>query len=182
MTRFEAREGRDYIPPPSPDGDNFDPRADATLHHLGAEDVDLNDPWIVLGRLIERRNFFSACDPVMEGTVALLLRTALVNGGALGDQLVALVETAGRATLLRVVEQLANFEAIRIVQSLPRSLQIGVDGKGEIARQRIAAVIEAAANRAQAEPSAAPAPALMPPNKGVSIYVRMTNSPPSEVS
>lgn len=115
------------------------------------------DGWALLSRIAAHTAQFDACDATAELAATLLVRTQLVRGCASEADFVRLVETVSPEVMAEVVQELAGYEALRILRNLQLGARAGEAGP-EAARRRLLELV-----RRGWEGAEAAAPAGQPP-------------------
>jgi hypothetical protein len=93
------------------------------------------DGWTLLGRIAAYPDVFHACDTTAALSALLLLRSQLVQGVGSRQELAALAAVVGHAAMREVINNLAGYEALRIVENLGEGHALG-DNRGAAAARR----------------------------------------------
>ncbi|MBI1252543.1 MAG: hypothetical protein GC189_13860 [Alphaproteobacteria bacterium] len=76
------------------------------------------DGWALLTRIAARPEEFGCCETTAALAAQLLLRTQLIQGAICAADVRALTEVVGEAAMLELIENLAGYEAVRILGNL----------------------------------------------------------------
>ncbi|MBL8549070.1 MAG: hypothetical protein JNJ73_03730 [Hyphomonadaceae bacterium] len=111
------------------------------------------DGWTLMGRIVGNPDRFEACDTTVALAALLLLRSQLVQGVSSESALLDLAEVVGQGPMIEVIENMAGYEALRVVANLG-------GGEGEertalAARRRLIAIVKREALQATATSPAA---------------------------
>jgi hypothetical protein len=97
----------------------------------------------LLARIAGNPSVFHACDTTAALSALLLVRSQLVQGVASGKDLKALAEVVGDAAMREVIDNLASYEALRVVDNIGAAGLLGASRGAAAARRCLLAVLEA---------------------------------------
>jgi hypothetical protein len=115
--------------------------------------------WTLLARIASEPSVFHACDTTAALSALLLIRSQLVQGVNSGKDLKALAEVVGEAAMREVIDNLASYEALRVVDNIGAASLLGASRGAVAARRCLLSVLERPESLAGAE-------ALMPDAAG----------------
>jgi hypothetical protein len=102
-----------------------------------------NGGWTLLARIAANASVFNACDTTAGLSALLLVRSQLVQGVASGNDLKALAEVVGQAAMREVIDNLASYEALRVVDNIGAAGLLGASRSAAAARRCLLDVLEA---------------------------------------
>jgi hypothetical protein len=111
--------------------------------------------WTLLARIAANPAAFDACDTTAALSALLLVRSQLVQGVDSGKSLKALAEVVGDAAMREVIDNLASYEALRVVDNIGAARLLGSSRSAAAARRCLLSVLEA--------PDRVPEPMQAPP-------------------
>lgn len=91
--------------------------------------------WTLLARIAANPGTFHACDTTAALSALLLLRSQLVQGVSSGKDLAELASVVGDAAMREVINNLASYEALRVVDNIGAS-HLLVGSRGAAAARR----------------------------------------------
>jgi hypothetical protein len=100
------------------------------------------DGWTLMARIVAQPQTFGACDTTVALAALLLLRSQLVQGVTSEQALTALADVVGQAPMVEVIENLAGYEAIRVVQNIDGPDALGDERTPQAARRRLLAIVQ----------------------------------------
>jgi hypothetical protein len=111
------------------------------------------DGWVLMERIAAQPQRFSSCDTTVALAALLVLRNELVQGVTSEAGLLALADVVGQEPMVEVIENLAGYEAVRILANIE-----GTDRRApEAARKRLLEIVQ----QESAEEEEAPEPAAV---------------------
>jgi len=111
------------------------------------------DGWTLLARIAANPQAFSACDTTAALSSLLLLRSQLVQGVFSRADLVSLANVVGTAAITEVIDNLAGYEALRVVDNVGGAATLGANRGAAAARRWLLACLEGGEEVTQAEPA-----------------------------
>lgn len=93
------------------------------------------DGWTLLARIAANPQAFSACDTTAALSSLLLLRSQLVQGVSSRADLAELAAVVGAAAMTEVIDNLAGYEALRVVENIGGDAALGANRGAAAARR-----------------------------------------------
>jgi hypothetical protein len=115
------------------------------------------DGWTLLARIAASPQAFDACDTTAALSALLLLRSQLVQGVTRRADLAALATVVGPVAMTEVIDNLAGYEALRVIENMGEGEALGPNRSATAARRWLLACLEAP----DAVPAAPPQPATI---------------------
>jgi hypothetical protein len=99
------------------------------------------DGWTLLARISANPHRFGACDATVALVALLLLRSQLAQGVSNEEALIDLSEIVGEAPMIEVIENLASYEVLRILDNIDGPDALGAERTAQAARRRLIAIV-----------------------------------------